>query len=140
MYKKVKPAAIDSPKKVLIFEGDRMTGDILSKIIINYLGCDVNIANGIREAMSFLHSGKFDLIIAGLSDNSSSILELIKKAKTDHYDIPVIIVTGDCADSDLELLKSMGIERIVYKPLRLSPFLEEVAGVFIEKKRVFDFA
>ncbi len=140
MYRKAEPVKYLSSKKVLIIESDRLTRSFLSKIISNYLNCDVNIACCRKEAESFLKSVSYDLFVIGVSGDISDDLSLIKKLQTINKNIPVVVVTGDCHEDDLELIKSAGIGRIVYKPLKLTPFLETVAGAFIESERVFNYA
>ena len=140
MYKKAQPARFDMSKKVLIVESDRLTRNVLSKIIANYLGCDVNIARSVREAESFIRSINFDLFVIGISRDSVADINLIKKVRAINGTIPVIVVLGDCNEADMDEIKNLGIDKIAYKPLKLTPFLEIVAGTFIESERVFNYA
>ena len=140
MYRKAQPVKSLTSKKVLIVESDRLTRIVLSKIISNYLSCDVNIASSKKEGESFIRSVNYDLYVLGISGEIQDDLDLIFQIRSIDDNVPIVAVTGDCYDEDIELIKGVGIDKIVYKPLKLTPFLETVAGAFIESERVFNYA
>ena len=140
MYKKAHPAALTSPKKVLIMEDDEMTRDILSKIISNYFMCEVNVATSSNEARSYISARSYDLFIIGNSDSASMPRDIIEKIKEQFRNTPLIVVLGDCTDNDISLLREKGIDKIIYKPLKLTSFLEIVAGAFLEREQIYNFA
>jgi CheY-like chemotaxis protein len=140
VYKKAQPAHYSPPRRVLIVEDDIMSRDILSKIIANYFGCEVNIAGSAREACSYLNVRDYDLVIAGYSDSDAIPLTAIEKIKNQINNTPIIVVVGDCPDEHQGNIRKQGIDRVVYKPLRLTPFLELVAGAFLEKEHALNFA
>jgi DNA-binding NarL/FixJ family response regulator len=134
MYKKAQSAKLSAPRKVLIIEDEKISREILSKIICNYFGCEVNITASVGEAYSYADTREFDLIIIGYRGSDAIPLSAIEKIRKKFVNTRIIIVLGDCPDSDQEFLKQKGIDKIVYKPLRLSPFLEMVAGLFLENE------
>ncbi|MCP4581903.1 MAG: response regulator [candidate division Zixibacteria bacterium] len=140
VYKRAQTAKYSSTKKVLIVDEDALSRDMMSKILSRYLGCEVNMAANDSGALSFLKSGDFDLAILGMSRPDSSIVDLVANIQALKLNLSLIVVSGDGTDADLEILKSMGITKIVYKPLRLSPLLEMVAGVFLNKEQVLNYA
>jgi DNA-binding NtrC family response regulator len=140
MYKKVGPVTQCSSRKILVADEDSMSRNAMSKIINSYLGCEINIAGNETEAFSFLKSNNFDLAIVGISAPEISSVEFIRKTKAIVPNLPLIVVTGDSPESELDILKGMGITRIIYKPFGISPFLEIVAGALIDKERALNIA
>ncbi len=140
MYRKAQPAKSLIMKKVLIVEPDRLTRIVLSKILSNYLSCEVNIASNKHEGESFIRSVAYDLYVLGMSKNIEDDLDIIRQIRDIDERVQIVAVTGDSFDDDIELIKGVGIDKIVYKPLKLTPFLEIVAGAFIESERVFNYA
>ena len=140
MYPKVEPVKYLTSKKVLIVEADRLTRSVLSKILTNYLSCEVNMASSITEAESFVRSVGYDMYIIGISGDTTGELGLINRLRENNKQIPIVVVSGDCHQEDLEMTRNSGIDRIVYKPLKLTPFLETVAGAFIESERIVNYA
>jgi DNA-binding NtrC family response regulator len=140
VYKRVKAEKTKKTKRILIFDEDDLSRDIMSKIVSRYLGCDVNMAANDSGALSYLKTGDFDLAILGVSRPECSIVDLVANIQALDINISIMIVSGDGTDTDLETLKSMGITKFVYKPLRISPFLETVAGSFLDKPQVLNYA
>lgn len=140
MYKKAGPAIHNSSRKILIADEDYMSRNVMSKIINSYLGCDVNTAGNGSEAISYLNSANFDLIIVGIISPEISKIDFIKRIKSLAPDMPLIIVSGDSPESELDILKGMGINRIIYRPFGISQFLETVAGALMEKEQALRLA
>jgi CheY-like chemotaxis protein len=136
VYKKIQSTMLKSPKKVLIVDAEQLSRDILSKILSRYLGCEVFKASSSSEALSFLQSKKFDLLIVDLVMPGIFAVKLIEKIRLLKSEISIIIVTGNANDNDIGRLKSMGVKRIVYKPIKISSLLEMVADILIEKEHV----
>ena len=140
MYKRIQKIIPGASRKVLIIEEDSLSGDIISKILSHYLGCEVNMASNEAGALSFLKSQSFDLVIMATSLSGMSVVKLTKSIRDLKPGLPLLIVCGNGTDNELEVLKSMGINKIVYKPLRISPLLEMVASAFIENDLVHSYA
>lgn len=140
MYKRIQKTIPGDPRKVLIVDEDSLSGDIISKILSHYLGCEVNMASNEAGALSFLKSQNFDLVIMATSLSGMSGVKLAESIQDLKPSLPLLIVCGNGTDHELEVLKSMGINKIVYKPLRISPLLEMVASAFIENDLVHSYA
>jgi DNA-binding response OmpR family regulator len=140
MYKRIQKSLPDSPRKVLIFDEDSLSGDIISKIITHYLGCEVNMASNEAGALSFLKSQDFDLVIVAITLTGMTGVKIIRNIQNTKPGLPLMIVCGNGTDHDLEILRSMGISKIVYKPLRISPLLEMVASAFMKNDQVHSYA
>ena len=140
MYKRIQKSLPDSPRKVLIFDEDPLSGEIISKIITHYLGCEVNMASNEAGALSFLKSQDFDLVIIAITLTGMAGVKIVKNIQNIKPSLPLLIVCGNSTDHDLEVLKSMGISKIVYKPLRISPLLEMVASAFMKNDQVHSYA
>lgn len=140
MYKKAQYSRLEPPKKVLIVDDEKLSRDIISKTLSRYLGCEVYMASNGDDAFSFLRSNDFDLMIADLVMPGVPGLELIRRVRLTNPDLFVIVVTGNANDSDIMEIKKMGINQIVYKPFKITSFLETVADALIEKERQNNFA
>jgi len=140
MYKKAQYSRLEPPKKVLIVDDEKLSRDIISKTLYRYLGCEVYMASNGDDAFSFLRSNDFDLMIADLVMPGVPGLELIRRVRLTNPDLFVIVVTGNANDSDIMEIKKMGINQIVYKPFKITSFLETVADALIEKERQNNFA
>jgi len=140
MYKRIQKTIPGASRKVLIIDEDSLSGDIISKILSHYLGCEVNMASNEAGALSFLKSQNFDLVTIATSITGMSGVKLAKNIQEIKPGLPLLIVCGNGTDHELEVLKSMGINKIVYKPLRISPLLEMVASAFIENDLVHSCA
>jgi len=140
MYKKAQYSRLEPPKKVLIVDDEKLSRDIISKTLSRYLGCEVYMASNGDDAFSFLRSNDFDLMIADLIMPGVTGLELIRRVRFTNPDLFVIVVTGNANDNDIVEIKKMGINQIVYKPFKITSFLEIVADALIEKERQNSFA
>jgi DNA-binding NtrC family response regulator len=140
MYKRAQPVKVRESGKILIVENDQLTSSALSKVISNYFNCEVNIAASESEALSYLSARTYDLIIVGYSGSEAVSRSSIDNLKLKYPGTPMIVVLGDCSDEDQDLIKQKGIYRIIYKPLKLTSFLETVAGAFLEKEHTLTFA
>ncbi len=140
MYKKAQYSRLEPPKKVLIVDDEKLSRDVISKTLHRYLGCEVYTASNGDDAFSFLRSNDFDLMIADLVMPGIPGLELIRRVRFTNPDLFVIVVTGNANDNDIVEIKKMGISQIVYKPFKITSFLEMVADALIEKERQNSFA
>jgi DNA-binding NtrC family response regulator len=140
MYKRAQPVKARPSGKVLIIEHDDLTSSFLSKMIASYFGCEVSLAGTSSEAKSYLSAREYDLIVIGYSGTDAIPRALIDIIRNQYPRTPLIAVLGDCSDNDQDLLKEKGIYRIVNKPLKLTLFLEMVAGAFLEKEHTLNFA
>ena len=140
MYKKIQSTRLIPPKTVLVVDDEKLSRDVLSKILSRYLGCEVFAASGGNEALSYLKAKDFDLIIADLVMPGISGLKLIEAIRLEEPETPILVVTGNAADDEISLIKDIGIKRIIYKPFKISSLLEMVAGILIEKEKVNSYA
>lgn len=140
MYKKLRSTKLYSLKKVLVVDDERLSREVLSKILSRYLGCEVYMASNSKEALSYLQSKEFDLLMIDLAMPGITGLELIKIVRSSKPDTSILVVTGNANDNDISTIKSMGVNQIVYKPFKISSLLEMVAEVLIEKENVSNYA
>jgi len=140
VYKRMQGAKSSKTKKILIFDEDDLSRDVMSKIVSRYLGYEVNMAAKDSEALSYLKASDFDLAILSVPRPDCSIVDLVENIQNLKINVSLIVVSGDGTDADLEILKGMGITKFIYKPLRISPLLETVAGAFLDKESVFNYA
>ena len=140
MYKKAQYLKLESPKKVLVVDDEKLSRDIISKTLYRYLGCEVYLASNSNDALSYLLSNDFNLMIVDLVMPGVSGVELIERTRLVNPDLLIMVVTGNAGDSDIAAIREMGINQIVYKPFKISSFLEMVADILLEKEHQNNFA
>jgi DNA-binding NtrC family response regulator len=135
MYKKLQAARIKPLKKVLVVDNDELLRNMLSKVLVRYLGCEVYLAAGSKEALSFLQSKEFDLLMIDLGLPDMSATRLIESVKFSSPGTAVTVIIGTADDNEIASIKRLGINQIVYKPFKIYSLLETVAKSLIEKEQ-----
>lgn len=140
MYKKVLQSKIESLKKVLVVDDEQLSRDILSKALSRYLGCDIYAASNGTDALSYLKYGNYDILLLDLGMPGMSGIDLIRKINLLKIDVSILIVTGNAGKQDIKMLKELGINRIIYKPYKISVILEMIADSILEKEQINSFS
>ncbi|MCD6162456.1 MAG: response regulator [candidate division Zixibacteria bacterium] len=133
MYKKAHQPKLGLFNKALVVDDEKLSRDIISKALTRYLGCDIYTASNGVEALSYLRSGEYDILLLDFVMPGISGFNLIQEIRLLKNDVSMLIVTGNASDQDIKTLKEMGINRIVYKPFKISTLLEMVADALFEK-------
>ena len=137
MYKKLQPEKITPPRKVLVTSGDSLLCEVMTKVLSRYFGCDVYAAGGTAEATRLLYAGGFDLMVIDLATPKVSGLMLMRKIKNMHPSIPVLVIADIGSDDELAEIAELGINHIIHKPMKVTEFLEIVAGILMESQNIY---
>ncbi|HEX2866792.1 MAG TPA: response regulator [Ignavibacteriales bacterium] len=133
-------------RQILLVEDN--LGDIrLIKEVFNYgkVPVNLNVVNNGVDAISFLKKDpnfpdapRPELVILDLNLPKKNGKEVLFDIRNDDElrNLPVIILTSSEAESDVQICKSLGIERYYTKPMELDKFvgvIEEIENFLINK-------
>jgi DNA-binding response OmpR family regulator len=137
MYQKAQLEKISPPSKVLIVSGDTMLGEYLSKIINRYFGCEIYNAINAAEAISYLYSGGFDLVLLDLSTQELCGPIMVRSMQNMPKAASILVIADMQCEEILNEIIDLGISRVVHKPIRMAELLEMIAGVLMESQHVY---
>lgn len=81
--------------------------------------CDMVATSTAEEAMRLLEKDRFDLLITDIRLKTNSGVTLFLNAKILDPHLPVIVITGYPESVDESMLKSIGADYFLLKPLEL---------------------
>jgi two-component system response regulator PilR (NtrC family) len=120
--------------RVLIVDDEKGMRDFLS-IMLKKEGYAVTAAESADRAQEALAHGDFDLVITDISMPGRSGLDVLKQARSDHPDTPVIMITAYAStESAVEALK-LGAYDYIIKPFDVEE-LKIVVKNALEKRRL----
>jgi two-component system, OmpR family, copper resistance phosphate regulon response regulator CusR len=137
MYQKAQLEKLTPPSKVLVVSGDSMLGEYLTKIIYRYFGCEIFTAINAAEALSYLYSGGFDLVLLDLSTQELCGPMMVRSMQNMPKAASILVITDINCDEVLEEIISLGISRVVHKPIKMAELLEMIAGVLMESQHIY---
>ncbi|MCH7946926.1 MAG: response regulator [candidate division Zixibacteria bacterium] len=97
------------------------------------LGYEVTTATSGEQALMLAEKTKFELILTDLSMPSMSGLELARRLRKTHPDVPIILVTGWEAGLPESELRQAGITEVLYKPFRIEQLTNLVKASMADK-------
>jgi len=124
----VSEPSVDSRKKILWVEDDKLIGTILGKKIITSGFNLLHATNG-EDALKAVKNFIPDIIVLDLVLPGISGFDILRKIKTDSAlsKIPVMILSNLSKPSDIEKAKMLGVQRFFVKAaLSLDQIIEEI--------------
>jgi len=110
--------------RVLVVEDEAYVRQSMGEML-TARGYDVALAAGVEPALTLLASSSIDVVITDLKMPAGGGLELVRRAKTSHSDVPVVVLTGfGTVASAVECLQA-GAANYILKPA--APAAIEVA-------------
>jgi len=137
MYRKMQSKQLAPPQKVLVISSDTMLGEITTKIISRYFGCEIYTAMNASEAASYLYSGGFDLAIMDLSTQGLSGPMMVRKIQSVPRNVSILVIADIDNNESLEEIQGLGINQIIYKPIKMVQMLELITGILLESQQIF---
>jgi signal transduction histidine kinase/CheY-like chemotaxis protein len=121
--------------RVLLVEDNEVAQKIVS-ILLNRIGCQVDIASTGAEAIESLEKTIYDLVYMDIGLPDMKGYEVVEKWRENCYgNIPIIALTAHADTTERELCFKSGIDGILRKPL-LEKQAVEVIDKFIHKKDI----
>ncbi len=115
------------PFEILIVDDERYVREVFRDYCALTNSCQIDLALGGKDALEKVAAKKYDLITMDLIMPDISGLEALMAIKEFCPQVPVMVVTGNATD---KLVREAGIKgacRVVYKPVMLEDFLNEIA-------------
>jgi two-component system nitrogen regulation response regulator NtrX len=117
------------PKKVLLVDDEPAILELLKEFFTTK-GFEVQTAGCDSEAMAIASEGNLDLVISDIDLTVTDGLDLLKELKTEHPDLPVIMLTGMGYDEALiGDAQENGASGFVSKHLPVSQLYMEVRRI-----------
>ena len=119
-----------SEKRVLVVEDDVEIGQLL-KTFLNEMGVSTvyQAADGF-EAIQFMDSKRqADLVICDWNMPGMSGLSVLRQLKITHPDMPFIMVTSRSDYESIRLVKELGLQAYLIKPVTIEQLQRKVVSV-----------
>jgi CheY-like chemotaxis protein len=121
---------------ILIVDDEQDLRDLIADLLVEE-GYACATAGSIREAEALLitqraEGGNFTLIISDLHMPGGSGIELLKTLRSKGVSTPMLFLSGDIIDVELQPYLAMGVVGYQLKPFRTADFLKKLDGIFTE--------
>ena len=110
--------------RILIVDDEEMDR-LLVTTVLEAGGHELFYAGEGQTAYDVCRSRELDLVITDLAMPEASGLRLIKELRAQHFNVPIIAVSGWAADQ-LDLAQDYGADFLLLKPLDVDRFLATV--------------
>src|SRR6185312_4610593 len=111
--------------RVLLVEDHIDTRAAMSRLLSS-IGCSVQMAGGVHEAIALGESGEFDLLISDLGLPDGSGLEIMRRLRSS--DLRGVALTGFGQEGDVRLTREAGFDSHMTKPIRFEALRDLVAS------------
>jgi excisionase family DNA binding protein len=115
----------DRPK-ILVVDDEQAVRDLLAKTL-TMADYEVETASDGPTALDRLHSATYDLLITDLKMPGMDGLSVIREARRQNPDLPVIIITGYSTEASAIEAINLGVTGYLTKPFRLPRILAATA-------------
>lgn len=103
--------------KILVVDGDNMFRDLLSQIMISYIGIEPETANGLESAQKKIKKNNYDLVISNLQmETSDAGLRLLKEFKKKFPDRVFFLMSDNFSEQDRENATELSADELIEKP------------------------
>ena len=109
-------------KKVLVIDDEFDIRDLL-KDFLTINNIDVQTASNGKEALEKFKDFKPDLAIADIQMDIMDGIEFSKHILSIKPDFPIVMITGHIKEYNLNEILSLGVKKVIDKPLHLKDFL-----------------
>jgi len=119
--------------KILLVDDEREFVSTLAERLA-FRGIDAVSVNSGYEALAAMESEDVDLIVMDLKMSGLNGLETMRQIKERYGDVPFIMITGHCEESDMLAGKDMGAYSCMVKPVKIEALLETIERMDREGK------
>ena len=116
--------------RVLLVDDDDLAGGLMLDLLEDR-GLDVVFAMTAQDALAALSdtSEPFDLLITDQAMPRMTGLELVRRVRPIHPDLPIILYTGNADALDAEEVEAAGVQALVRKPVDVSALGELLSAL-----------
>lgn len=112
--------------KILIVDDEPRIREIFRDFCELTNSVDVDMAENGVDAVRKVENGNYDLVTMDLIMPEMAGVEAVSKIKDMKPHLPVIVITGNATDRLVNQAGVKGASSIIYKPVLLENFIEEV--------------
>lgn len=122
--------------RILVIDDERSICEFCAIALQRIPNVVVTAEHRAKPALRHCESGKFDLVITDLNMPDTDGVEVLKRVKATHPDIPVIVMTGyPSVDNSVECLR-LGASDYVLKPLLIDDLLTTVNRILDDQRLI----
>lgn len=123
---------MENKKNILILDDTKPIRILLLKKLEKRFNCF--LAEDAKSALNIIKENpNIDLIISDYELPDLSGYEFLKRVKTIHPVIPVIMLSGSLNKTRLKALVALGVKKFLAKPVKINLLLEFINKIFPEK-------
>ena len=117
---------------VLLVDDDEGIREVLQEIV-DLFGFVSKTARSAEESLQLLEDEPFDLMITDIKMPNMDGMELLKKVKSNHPDLDIIMITGFSAEYSFNDVVIAGASDIITKPINLEEIEAKINRVIRER-------
>jgi len=121
----------DLKPRVLLAEDDHLAA-MAMETFLSWSGCQVTVAHDGLEALAAAAEAAFDVLLTDLMMPRLDGRGLIQSLKSEHPDLPVVVVTGDPTLIQPEELRAYGRMALLTKPVQPPQLAEAIRSVLLD--------
>jgi two-component system, NarL family, capsular synthesis sensor histidine kinase RcsC len=122
------PHGLSRYLRVLVAEDNPANRALLAEQL-KLLGCDAHVVGSGEDALRELVEGKWDLLLTDLNMPIMSGYELARVVHARYPELPIFVATADATIEERAQCETIGISRVLIKPLSLEHLLSALAVV-----------
>lgn len=118
-------------KRVLIVEDNQINITVAQKMLLK-LDCVIDVATNGLDALKKVDVNKYDLILMDMRMPIMDGVEATKKLRKrfSKTDLPIVAMTANAYDEDIESCLAAGMNEFIAKPLNLKKILQATENLF----------
>ena len=125
---KLEPLAVEGRKPVLLLVEDNRTNQILGKVLLEHLGCKVEVVADGAGAVRGVRDRAYDLVLMDLSMPVLDGTEATRRLRALGVTIPIVALTATATPADREQLKAAGFNGCLMKPVTAAALRAAIAS------------
>jgi CheY-like chemotaxis protein len=123
---KLEPLAVEGRKPVLLLVEDNRTNQILGKVLLEHLGCKVEVVADGAGAVRGVRDRAYDLVLMDLSMPVMDGTEATRRLRALGVTIPIVALTATPAER--EVLQAGGFNGCLAKPVTAAALRAAIAS------------
>jgi YesN/AraC family two-component response regulator len=114
-------------KEVMVIDDDPFILQSIKKQLKEQ-NLNLKLINNPEEGLVEIDKKHFDLVLCDIKMEPMNGIEVIKKLRINHPDMPVIILSGYVDDQLIEKTKNIGCKKFLIKPVRKKELIDTISN------------
>lgn len=120
-----------APFRILIVDDEKWVREVFRDFCDLTDAFAIDVARDGHEAVTMAKDNRYDLITLDLIMPEMSGVEALSGIKKVSPRVPVMVITGNATDKLVREAGVMGACRVMYKPVQLDDFIDEITSALI---------